>query len=170
MSKTVKSLLMKNVEQKMRSVEEVFFVDLSKLDGVSSNRMRVASRAQSIGLLGGPFKLARRSLTNLGWNLSGGISGAATVVWGGDVVRLAKSVIKWEKDFPGVVVKGGYVGGRIVTPEQVKTLSESPSKEELISGILGGLLAASTGALGAISAPGSLVASQVKQISEKGEG
>ena len=167
MSKSVKALMMKELGQKLSLISEVIFVDVSKLDGVSNNRMRVASGKQSIKLLGAPFKLAKRVLTDNGWNLDKQIGGPTTIVWGPDVVGLAKQVIKWEKEYPGSVVKGGYVGGQVVTPEEVKLLSECPSKEELIAKVVGGLLSVSTAALSAIISQGVSIASQIKQISEK---
>lgn len=167
MSKSVKSLLMKDLTEQLRSVNEVVFVDISKLDGVSCNKMRVASGKHSIRLLGTPFKLAKRVLSDLGWKLEKQRGGATTIVWGPDVVGLAKQAIKWEKEYPGSVVKGAYIGGQVITAGEVKILSESPSKEELIARILGGLLATSTAALSAINSQGTVLASQVKEISEK---
>ncbi len=167
MSKAVKSLMMKDLSDQLHGVSEVVFVDISKLDGVSNNRLRIASRKQSISLLGAPFNLAKRVLVDLGWKLEKQSGGATTIVWGPDVVGLAKQAIKWEKDFPGAVVKGGYVGGQVVTPDEVKVLSECPSKEELLARIIGSLLSTSTAALSAINSQGSALASQVKQISEK---
>lgn len=167
MSKAVKSLMMKQLTEQLRGAEDVVFVDISKLDGVSNNRLRAASRKQSIELLAAKFSLARRTLLDMGWKVDNVTGGPTTIAWGSDVVGLAKQAIKWEKEFPGAVVKGGYVGGQTVTSEEVKVLSESPSKEELISMIIGGLMSASTAALSAINAPGSNLASQIKQISEK---
>lgn len=167
MSKAVKTLMMQDLAEQFRNVSDVVFVDISKLDGVSNNKLRNASRQQSIELLAAKFSLARRTLLNLGWKLENAQGGSTTIAWGPDVVGLAKQAIKWEQEFPGTVVRGGYVGGQTVTPEEVKVLSESPSKEELISRIIGGLMSASTAALSAINAPGSNLASQIKQISEK---
>lgn len=167
MSKAVKTLMMQDLSEQLRDVSDVVFVDISKLDGVSNNRLRQASNKQSIGLLATKFSLARRTLLDLGWKLDAAQGGPTTIAWGPDVVGLAKQAIKWEKEFPGTVVKGGYVGGQTVTSEEVKILSESPSKEELIARIIGGLMSASTAALSAINAPGSNLASQIKQISEK---
>ena len=167
MSKAVKSLMMKDLSDQLQGAEDVVFVDISKLDGVSNNKLRTASRKQSIQMLAAKFSLARRTLLNMGWKVDAVSGGPTTIAWGPDVVGLAKQAIKWEKEFPGTVVKGGYVGGQTVTPEEVKVLSESPSKEELISMIIGGLMSASTAALSAINAPGSNLASQIKQISEK---
>lgn len=169
MSKAVKSLMMKDLSDQLQAVSEVVFIDISKLDGVANNRLRVASRKQSISMLGAPFKIAKRVLSDLGWKLEKQSGGPTTIVWGPDVVGLAKQAMKWEKEYPGSVVKGGYVGGQVVTPEEVKVLSESPSKEELIARVVGGLLSASTAALSAINSRGSALASQVKQISEKNQ-
>lgn len=167
MSKAVKTLMMQDLSEQFRNVSDVVFVDISKLDGVSNNKLRNASRQQSIELLAAKFSLARRTLLDLGWKLNSAQGGSTTIAWGPDVVGLAKQAIKWEKEFPGTVVRGGYVGGQTVTSEEVKILSESPSKEELIARIIGGLMSASTAALSAINAQGSNLASQIKQISEK---
>ena len=43
MSKAVKSLMMKDLSDQLQGVSEVVFVDISKLDGVSNNRLRIAS-------------------------------------------------------------------------------------------------------------------------------
>lgn len=167
MSKAVKSLMMKDLSEQLQVVTEVLFVDISKLDGVSNNRLRLSSRRQSISLLATPFKLAKRALCDMGWSLESQVAGPTTIVWGPDLIGLAKQTIKWEKDFPGSIVRGGYVDGQVVTPEEVKLLSESPSKEELIARLIGGILSASTAALSAINAQGAALASQVKQMSEK---
>lgn len=167
MSKAVKTLMMQDLSEQFRNVSDVVFVDISKLDGVSNNRLRVASKSQSIGLLSAKFSLARRTLLDLGWKLDGATGGATTIAWGPDVVGLAKQAIKWEREFPGALVKGGYVGGQTVSLEEVKVLSESPSKEELVARIVGGLISASTAALSAINASGTNLASQIKQLSEK---
>lgn len=170
MSKAVKSLMMKDLSDQLRKVSDVVFVDISKLDGVTNNRLRAVSRKQSIRMLAAKFSLARRTLLELGWKVEGLAGGPTTIAWGPDVVGLAKQAIQWEKEFPGTVVKGGYVGGQIVTPDDVKVLSESPTKEELIAKIVGGLMSAATAALSAINAPAANLASQIKQISEKEPG
>jgi large subunit ribosomal protein L10 len=167
MSKAIKSLIVKEVTQRLSKVSEAVFVDLSKLDGVSSNRLRMDSRKRSIKLLGGKSSLTHRSLRDLGWNVDSLGPGPTTIATGPDVVGLAKQAIVWEKDYPGAVIKGAYVGGQVVSPSDVKVLSESPSKEESIARILGGLMAAATAALSAINAQGANLASQIKQISEK---
>ena len=167
MSKPVKNLMMKGLTDHFSGATDVLFIDISKLDGVSNNRLRANSRRQSIQMLAAKFSLARRVLINLGWKVENVVGGPTTIAWGPDIVGLAKQVVKWEKEFPGTYVKGGYVGNQVVTPQDVKVLSECPSKEELIGRILGGLMAVGTSALGAINSPGLSLASQIKQISER---
>lgn len=167
MSKAVKSMMMKDLSDQLQGVSDVLFVDISKLDGVSNNKLRANSRQQSIQLLAAKFSLARRTLLDMGWKIEGATAGPTTIAWGSDVVGLAKQAIKWEKEFPGTTVKGGYIGGQVVSSVDVKVLSESPSKEELVARIIGGLMSASTAALSAINSPASNLASQIKQISER---
>ncbi|MFN0058542.1 MAG: hypothetical protein ACKVX7_08800 [Planctomycetota bacterium] len=165
MSKSVKSLIMKDMARQFGTVEEAVFIDISRLDGVSNNRMRTGSNKQSIRLLATPFNLAKRVLCDLGWKIEGPLAGPTTIAWGPDIVSLAKQAVKWEKEFPGSLLKGGYVAGQSINADEVKILSESPSKEELIAIIVGGLLAASTCAVGAVNAQAVALAGQVKQIS-----
>jgi len=82
MSKAVKSLMMKDLSDQLRKVSDVVFVDISKLDGVSNNRLRAASRTQSIGVLAAKFSLARRTLLDMGWKIDGVTGGPTTIAPG----------------------------------------------------------------------------------------
>jgi large subunit ribosomal protein L10 len=53
-----------------------------------------------------------------------------------DPVTLAKLVAKWAKDCPSFVFKAGIVEGKLMQPRDLETLSNMPSKEELISKIM----------------------------------
>ena len=168
MSKVVKSLMLKDLSDKLQGVTEAFFVDISKLDGIANNRLRVACRQRAISMLFTRYTFAKRVLNDRGWHLGDGqLGGATTLAWGSDVVRLAREALRWEKEFPGTVVKGGYLGGQIITPEEVKVLSETPSKEELLGRMVAGLSQASYAAIGAINAPAAALASQIQQLCEQ---
>ena len=99
---------MKGLTDHFSGATDVLFIDISKLDGVSNNRLRANSRRQSIQMLAAKFSLARRVLINLGWKVENVVGGPTTIAWGPDIVGLAKQVVKWEKEFPGTYVKGGY--------------------------------------------------------------
>ncbi len=168
MSKVVKSLMLKDLSDKLQDVTEAFFVDISKLDGIANNRLRAACRQQSISILFTRYTLAKCVLNDRGWRLGDSqVSGATTLAWGSDVVRLAREALRWETAFPGAIVKGGYLGGQIITLEDVKVLSQIPSKEELLGRIVAGLSHVSCAPIGAINAPAAALASQIQQLSER---
>lgn len=50
-----------------------------------------------------------------------------------DPVTLAKTLSKWAKDVPVLIFKAGIVEGRVIEVKDVETLSNMPSREELIS-------------------------------------
>src|ERR1700722_13028152 len=53
-----------------------------------------------------------------------------------DPVALAKILTKVAKDVPAFQVRAGWVGGRVISSQEIKQLAELPSKEELISKIM----------------------------------
>lgn len=79
--------------------------------------------------------------------------------------------LKWEKGIPGVVVKGGYVGGQVVTADEVKVLSESPSKKEswLVES-LEAYLQTCTAALSAVELKRVSIGVSSQAASERGQG
>lgn len=56
----------------------------------------------------------------MGWKVDAVSGGPTTIVWGPDVVGLAKQAIKWAKEFPGTVVKGDMLAARPSLPKKLK--------------------------------------------------
>jgi large subunit ribosomal protein L10 len=55
----------------------------------------------------------------------------------GDVVATAKRLVEAAKKFPALVIKGGFVEGRILTAEQARALAELESREVMLSKVAG---------------------------------
>jgi large subunit ribosomal protein L10 len=53
-----------------------------------------------------------------------------------DPVALAKILTKVAKDVPAFQFRAGWVEGRVISIQEIKQLSELPSKEELISKVM----------------------------------
>src|SRR5438067_10486949 len=53
-----------------------------------------------------------------------------------DAVVLAKALTKFAKDVPAVRFKGAMLNGQVVPAEQIQTIANLPSREELISKLL----------------------------------
>lgn len=55
----------------------------------------------------------------------------------GDAVAAAKSVVKAQKQFPALVLKGGLLDGKMLTADEAKALAELESREVMLSQLAG---------------------------------
>src|SRR5579862_6294397 len=88
--------------------------------------------------------LFRRALADkLTPELDSLLSGPTAVAFASDAVVTAKTLLDFLRDLrkPEVVVKGGYVDGRVYSPEQITALSKIPPREVVLSQSLGTLQA-----------------------------
>ena len=53
-----------------------------------------------------------------------------------DAVALAKALTKFAKDVPAVSFKGAMLNGQIVPADQIQTIANLPSREELVAKLL----------------------------------
>ncbi len=65
-----------------------------------------------------------------------------------DPVNVIKVMMEFAKENKGFVVAGGYFDGMVLDPARVKQLSELPSREVLISRLLGAMNGPITGFVG----------------------
>ncbi len=68
----------------------------------------------------------------------------------GDPAAAAKSLIEFAKDRENFKVTGGVMEGRSVSAGQLKAISELPSKEVLLSRLVGSLISPHRGILGVL--------------------
>jgi large subunit ribosomal protein L10 len=70
----------------------------------------------------------------------------------GDAVLAAKALKEFGRTNPALVVKGGLLGPRVLTPGEIDTLAEIPPREVLLTQIAGTLQAPLTKAAGLFQA------------------
>jgi large subunit ribosomal protein L10 len=99
------------------------------------------------------------------------LQGPTAVAFGlRDEVSPAKALTQFAQRSRVVSVKGGVVSGRTFTAEQVERLAKLPSREVLLSQLLGVLQAPLAQTLGVIQAPAREVAGLAEALREKLEG
>ena len=59
----------------------------------------------------------------------------------GDAVEAAKGIRNFAKDNPNLIVKGGYMDGEILTPEDFSKIADLESREVLLSKLAGAMKA-----------------------------
>lgn len=55
----------------------------------------------------------------------------------GDPVAAAKKVVEAAKKFPALILKGGYMDGRVLTADEAKSLADLESREVMLSKVAG---------------------------------
>jgi large subunit ribosomal protein L10 len=73
---------------------------------------------------------------------------SAIIIGYDDPAQPAKTIVDFFKALKKGKVRGGVLEGKSMTPEEVKGLAELPSKEVLLSGIMGGLDSGARGIAG----------------------
>lgn len=71
----------------------------------------------------------------------------------GDVATVAKGIRAFAKDNPALVIKGGYMDGRVLDADTVKKLADLESREVLLSKMAGALKANLSKAVYLFAAP-----------------
>ena len=87
----------------------------------------------------------------------------------GDIVVAAKSLKTFAKENPALVIKGGYVDGKVITPEEVSKLAELESREVLLAKLAGAMNASLSQAVSLFAAPLSQAARTVDALRAKVE-
>ena len=119
--------------------------------------VRVAkNRLAKIALEGKPCE----SITNM-------LSGMTVLTYSEDPVAAAKVSEEFAKDYESFEIIGGAMGKMPLDKAGVITVSKMPSREELISSIVGCLGAPAANVAGAIGAPASNIASILSTVEER---
>ena len=91
----------------------------------------------------------------------------ALVLSDADASEISRILVKFAKDYEGFVLKGGVLDGNLLEPDQIRTLSDLPSREVLLSQLLGTMQAPLTRFMGALNGKTRDLLSILKQLSEK---
>ena len=139
--------------EKVAVVEEVA-AKLNAADAVIITEYRGLSVGQLAGLrrqlrvVGGEYKVYKNTLARLG-AVKAGVEGIHELLLGpsgvtfvsGDVAGVAKALRDAAKANPLLVIKGGVMGGKVVSAKDVEALAELPSREVLLAMFAGALQA-----------------------------
>ena len=139
--------------EKVAVVEEVA-AKLNAADAVIITEYRGLSVGQLAGLrrqlrvVGGEYKVYKNTLARLG-AVKAGVEGIHELLLGpsgvtfvsGDVAGVAKALRDAAKANPLLVIKGGVMGGKVLSAKDVEALAELPSREVLLAMFAGALQA-----------------------------
>ncbi|MEZ6086895.1 MAG: 50S ribosomal protein L10 [Pirellulaceae bacterium] len=174
MSKLVKELVTRDIQERLDGVEDAVIVSTVGMDANTTCALRAELRQKDISMLVVKNSLARKATEGTSLRpMFEGASGSLAVCFGGsDFVSLVKEVVRLDKDseqFSKFVAQGGVMDGESLDGDALKAVSKWPSREEQISMLVGQILAPGANLSAALLGPGKLLNSQIKKISEQEE-
>jgi large subunit ribosomal protein L10 len=92
---------------------------------------------------------------------------AVVIGYDDDPAVTAKLAVKFLDDAKKGSIRGGIIDGSLMSVSQVKTLSKLPSKEVLLSGIMGGLDSGARGVAGMMEAVMRDLALCIEEVAKK---
>jgi large subunit ribosomal protein L10 len=134
--------------------------------------LTVAQLAELRGSLGSrtTFAVVKNTLTKIAATeagvaeqLDGLLSGPSAIAFvEGDVVEAAKGLRDFSKANPFLVIKGGILDGKAITPAEISRLADLESREVLLAKLAGAMKASTAGAAAVLAA----LPAQMAQLAE----
>jgi large subunit ribosomal protein L10 len=98
------------------------------------------------------------------------LSGPSAIAFvSGDPVEAAKGLRDFSKANPLLVIKGGVMDGKSLTPDEIKKLADLESREVLLGKLAGAMKASLSGAVSLFAAPLSQTARLIEALRAKAE-
>ena len=95
------------------------------------------------------------------------LSGMTVLTYSEDPVAAAKVAEQFAKEYDKFQILGGSMGGNTLDPAGVEAVSKMPSRDELISSIVGCIGAPAANIAGVLGAPSSNIANLLSTIEER---
>ncbi len=165
-----KQAVVAELAEKLKNAQGGVLVDYTGTSVAMDTEMRRAMRNAGV-----EYSVVKNTLTKLAINqvgfeaLDDVLNGpTALAICANDPVAAAKVICEYaNKKDSTLKVKGGFVDGKVITPEEVQALSELPSKEALVAQVLGTMVAPLTGFVTVLNANIRGLAVALKAIADK---
>jgi large subunit ribosomal protein L10 len=127
-----------SVKEGVSKKTSTFVVSYRGISSAKMNILRKDLKRKKAQVLVSKTSVARIALKEAKYeDLAGHIEGQmALVLSNADASEVSKVLIKFAKDYTGFIVRGGMLDGVFLTQEQIKTLSDLPSREVLLAKFL----------------------------------
>ena len=165
-----KQAVVAELAEKLKNAQGGVLVDYTGTSVAMDTEMRRAMRNAGV-----EYSVVKNTLTKLAINqvgfdaLDDVLNGpTALAICSTDPVAAAKVVCEYaNKKESTLKVKGGFVDGKVISPDEVQALSELPSKEALVAQVLGTMVAPLTGFVTVLNANIRGLAVALKAIADK---
>lgn len=172
MSKPVKNLITQSYQRRFDGVTGAILIDIRGIESNQTNEFRAALADKQIKITVVKNSLAKRAFDGTDLEgITGLIDGASAMVYpvseDTSVVNVARELLTWTKKLDKMEFRGALLDGIKFGPDEIKKLSEYPTKEEAQAKVVTMLLSPARNLAGAISSPSGNIAGILKTIQEK---
>lgn len=169
-TKQKKEEILAGLTKRLRDTKGLYLIDYTGMTAAES----VALRREFRGV-GAELKIAKNTLVRRALKEVGGfdipddqIVGQTAIAFGyADAIAPSKIIKRVVDKDKKLALKAAVIEGQVFGGDQLDTISNLPSREDLIAGILGSLQSPASGIVGAINAVIRDVASLVEEVAKK---
>jgi len=149
-----KSKVVAEIKQKLEAASGVVLADYRGLTVAQATQLRVQLRQAGVEYRVLKNSLVSRAANEVGVSgLDQYLTGPTALAFSADPVAPAKVLTEFAKTNKNFKVKAGVVEGKVVGPEEIRTLAELPSREVLLGMVLRGMQAPLTGMANVLQGP-----------------
>jgi len=159
----------KDFEKEARECKGLIVTSFKGLKTVEFNEMR-----QKIRNFKSEYRVVKNSLTRIALKNAGmeelakALQGpSAIVIERGDALATIKAVFEFAKTHENIKVSGGYFDGKVLTDKELKAIASLPTREVLLSMLLGTLQAPMVNLVSVLQAPMRDLVGVLDQIAKK---
>lgn len=136
-----KKAIVEQLKERFQNAQAGILADYRGLTVAQDTELRVKLREAGVSYTVVKNKLTRFAVNELGMNeLDDVLHGPTAIATSDtDVVAPAKVLVDFAKDNEALEIKGGFIDGKVVSLDEIKVYASIPSKEVLISKMLGSL-------------------------------
>lgn len=161
--------MVKTIKEGVGSKSSAFIVNY---DALTSNRS--TDLRKKLSSKDARFYMTRKSIAKIALkeldaeNIAKTLDGQTAFVWSdNDAADISKTLVEFSKDCDTFTVRGGMLDGAILSADDVKRLSDLPSREVLLAQLLGTIQAPLTRLASVLNGNTRDLLSVLKQLSEQ---
>jgi len=154
LDRTEKTRIVEEVQESFRKANATFIAEYQGIKALEMNEFRKALRDASMEFRVVRNTLARRAVQGtLVEGVTADLKGPTAIAFSyNDAAAAAKALVEFAKTQPKLKLKTGTLGGKVLSIDDIKGLSELPSREVLLAKMLGSMMSPVTGMAVVLSA------------------
>lgn len=172
MSKPVKQMIIGTYQQRFSELTGAVLVSMRGIKSNDNNRMRAGLGDKQIRITVVKNNLAKQAITGTELEPAASLLEEQTAfVYPVDdevsVVSVARELLDWARQIKQLEFRGAVMDGMTFGPDEIKKLSDFPTREEAQAQVIQIILSPAQNLVGSVLGPGRKVASLVKAVEEK---